>query len=150
MRPRKLCWAQVIVALQRKALMRVAGHGLNGSNNNRVSQVKVMAKDDEVKMSGTWLTLSDNDRKVLGCSDRDETIIEPRWLWQDTGEVKVMVTGHGWSWCHGNSAKVTSMWLCIKWHGAWLYGVHRTCADGCSFMWHQPCQRCKYTTLVDI
>ena len=22
--------------------------------------------------------------------------------------------------------------------------------DGCSFMWHQPCQRCKYTTLVDI
>ena len=53
MRPRKLCWAQVIVALQRKALMRVAGHGLNGSNNNRVSQVKVMAKDDEVKMSGT-------------------------------------------------------------------------------------------------
>ena len=22
--------------------------------------------------------------------------------------------------------------------------------DGNSFMWHQPCQRCKYTTLVDI
>ena len=22
--------------------------------------------------------------------------------------------------------------------------------DGCSFMWHQPCQRCKYTTWVDI
>ena len=21
------------------------------------------------------------------------------------------------------------MWLCIKWHGAWLYGVHRTCAE---------------------
>ena len=21
---------------------------------------------------------------------------------------------------------------------------------GCSFMWHQPCQRCKYTTSVDI
>ena len=20
------------------------------------------------------------------------------------------------------------MWLCLKWHGAWLYGVHRTCA----------------------
>ena len=20
------------------------------------------------------------------------------------------------------------MWLCMKWHGAWLYGVHRTCA----------------------
>ena len=42
------------------------------------------------------------------------------------------------------------MWLCMKWHGAWLYGVHRTRQDGSSFMWHQPCQRCKYTTLVDI
>ena len=21
------------------------------------------------------------------------------------------------------------MWLCMKWHGAWLYGVHRTCAE---------------------
>ena len=41
------------------------------------------------------------------------------------------------------------MWLCMKWHGAWLYGVHRTRRDGSSFMWHQPCQRCKYTTSVD-
>ena len=21
------------------------------------------------------------------------------------------------------------MWLCMKWHGVWLYGVHRTCAE---------------------
>ena len=43
------------------------------------------------------------------------------------------------------------MWLCMKWlHGAWLYGVHRTRRDGSSFLWHQPCQRCKYTTSVDI
>ena len=35
------------------------------------------------------------------------------------------------------------MWLCMKWYGAWLYSVHR-------FVWHQPCQRCKYTTSVDI
>ena len=28
---------------------------------------------------------------------------------------------------------------------AWLYGVQ----DSSSFVWHQPCQRCKYTTLVD-
>ena len=41
------------------------------------------------------------------------------------------------------------MWLCMKWHGAWLYGVHRTHWDGSSFMCHQPCQRCKYTTSVD-
>ena len=42
------------------------------------------------------------------------------------------------------------MWLYLKWYGAWLYGVHRTCWDGSSFMWHQPCQRCKYTTSVDV
>ena len=45
------------------------------------------------------------------------------------------------------------MWLCMKWHGAWLYGVHRTRRDwlsGSRFLWHQPCQRCKYTTSVDI
>ena len=35
------------------------------------------------------------------------------------------------------------MWLCMKWHGAWF-------RDGSSFMWHQPCQRCKYTTSVYI
>ena len=44
-------------------------------------------------------------------------------------------------------------WLYMKWHGAWLYGVHRTRWDwlsGSRFLWHQPCQRCKYTTSVDI
>ena len=42
------------------------------------------------------------------------------------------------------------MWLCMKWYGTWLYGVHRMLIDGSSFMWHQPGQRCKYTTPVDI
>ena len=41
------------------------------------------------------------------------------------------------------------MWLCTKWHGARLYGVHRTRRDSSSFMRNQPCQRCKYTTSVD-
>ena len=27
------------------------------------------------------------------------------------------------------TAKHTYMWLCMKWQGAWLYGVHRTCAE---------------------
>ena len=42
------------------------------------------------------------------------------------------------------------MWLCMKWYGTWLYGVHRMRQEGSSFMWHQPCQLCKYTTSVDI
>ena len=32
----------------------------------------------------------------------------------------------------------------------WLYGVHRLCWDGSSFMWHQQCQHCKYIALVNI
>ena len=42
------------------------------------------------------------------------------------------------------------MWLCIKCHGAWLHGVHRPRGVGSSFMWHQPCPRCKYTASVYI
>ena len=41
------------------------------------------------------------------------------------------------------------MWLCIKWHGAWLYGVHRTCAETAAVSCG-TCQCCKYTTSVDI
>ena len=34
---------------------------------------------------------------------------------------KVQVTAkHAYTLC---------MWLCMKWHGAWLYGVHKTCAE---------------------
>ena len=62
-----------------------------------------------------------------------------------------------WSFCQKCRWQVTAkyagtlrMWLCTKWHGAWLYGVHRTHRDGSSFTWHQPCQRFKYTTYVDI
>ena len=40
------------------------------------------------------------------------------------------------SFCQKRSWQVTAkhaytlrMWLCRKWHGAWLYGVHRTCAE---------------------
>ena len=37
---------------------------------------------------------------------------------------------HGYTLC---------MWICMKCHGAWLYGAHRTRRDGSSFMSHQPC-----------
>ena len=37
------------------------------------------------------------------------------------------------------------MWLCMV-----VWCTKNLHLDGISFMWHQPCQRCKYTTLVDI
>ena len=42
------------------------------------------------------------------------------------------------------------MWLCMKWHSAWLPGVRRTHWHGSSFVRHQPCQCCKHITSVDI
>ena len=49
-----------------------------------------------------------------------------------------VTTKHAYTW---------HMWLCMKcmlvW---WTQNLHQ---DGCSFMWHQPCQRCTYTTSVD-
>ena len=50
------------------------------------------------------------------------------------------------SFCRKCRWKVTAkhaytlrMWLCMKWQGAWLYGVQRTRRYGSSFTWHQPC-----------
>ena len=52
-----------------------------------------------------------------------------------------------WSFCQKCRRQVTAkhtctlcMWLHMKGYGAWLYDVNRTCWDGSSFMWHQPCQ----------
>ena len=57
------------------------------------------------------------------------------------------------SFCQKGRKQVTAedactlrKWLCMKWHGAWLYDVHRTRRDGSSFMWHQPC----HATEVDL
>ena len=54
-----------------------------------------------------------------------------------------------------NTRAPLRMSLCMKWHVPWLYGVGLSAVqnlrrDGSSFMWHQPCQLCKYTTSVDI
>ena len=44
------------------------------------------------------------------------------------------------------------MWLSMKWHGAWLYGVHRTCAKmaAVSCGTSHAGAECKYITSVDI
>ena len=56
-----------------------------------------------------------------------------------------------WRWqVTAKHSCILCIWLCIKWHGAWLNGIHRTqcCGVRSSFKRHQPCQYCKYTTLV--
>ena len=71
--------------------------------------------------------------------------------------VTAVACKRSWSFCQMCRWQVTSkhtctlrMWLCMKQHDAWSYGVCRTLRDGSNFTWHQPCQHCKYPTLVDI
>ena len=75
------------------------------------------------------------------------------YLWQQTVLLRPEVQ-HLYLPCPAvwrkNSDKVQPSHLCMKWHGTWLYGVHKMHRDSSSFVWHQPCQCCKYTTSVDI
>ena len=50
--------------------------------------------------------------------------------------VTAVARKRSWSFCQKCRWQVTAkhaytlrMWLCMKWHGTWLYGVHRTCAE---------------------
>ena len=50
--------------------------------------------------------------------------------------VTAVARKRSWSFCQKSRWQVTAkhtytlrMWLCMKRHGAWLYGVHRTCAE---------------------
>ena len=50
--------------------------------------------------------------------------------------VTAVARKRSWPFCQKCRWQVTAkhaytlrMWLCMKWHGAWLYGVHRTCAE---------------------
>ena len=50
--------------------------------------------------------------------------------------VTTVACKRSWSFCQKCRWQVTAihtytlcMWLCMKWHGTWLYGIHRTCAE---------------------
>ena len=47
------------------------------------------------------------------------------------------------------SLKVRTVSVDVKWCMV-VWCTQNLRRDGCSFMWHQPCQRCKYTTSMDI
>ena len=55
---------------------------------------------------------------------------------RSTPRVTAVARKRSWSFCQKCRWQVTAkhaytlrMWLCMKWHGAWLYDVHRTCAE---------------------
>ena len=110
-----------------------------------------------------WLERRTRDWKVAGSSPgrRENSLLQGQvyMLTLILVSVRPPVTAvaRSRSFCQKCRWQVTAkhactcrMWLCMKWHGAWLYGVHSTRRDGSSFMWHQLCERCKYTISVDI
>ena len=50
---------------------------------------------------------------------------------------KVQVAGYNQTSMHHTFVDLHE----VTWHGLWLYGVPRTCQDGSSFTWHQPCNK---------
>ena len=58
---------------------------------------------------------------------------------------KVQVAGYSRTRIHLMYVVLYEVTRCMV---AWCtQNLHK---DSCSFMWHQPCQRCKYTTSVDV
>ena len=95
-------------------------------------------------------TLNWNDWKVVGSSPCRVSFLCWLFFWYPFYKISQSFCQKCRWQVAAKHACTLHMWLCMKRNGAWLYGVHRMCQDGSSFMWHQPCQCCKYTTLVDI
>ena len=93
-----------------------------------------------------WLEHRTSDWKVAGSNPRRSSgrIFFSRvdfWCWLLFRYlfhpcVTAVARKRSWSFCRkcrwlvtAKHACILRMWLCMKWHGAWLYGVHRTCAE---------------------
>ena len=116
-----------------------------------------------------WLERRSRDRKVGAVAVVGEFSSPGSTLWWENfllqgqlwlifrdpfhSRVTAVACKRSWSLCQKCRWQVTAKHACtlrmhvafMKWHGAWLYGVHRTLRDGSSFMR----QHCKYTTSVD-
>ena len=71
--------------------------------------------------------------------------------------VTAVARKRSWSFCKKYWWQVTAkqactlrMWLCMVTWCMVVWCTQNLRRDGSSFMWHQPCQCCKYTTSVDI
>ena len=131
--------------------------------NVQCSQNKTKTKQNTNNKWGAgiaqWLERRTRDRKVAGSNPcwRGGRIFFSRvnflcWLlfrYPFHPRVTAVARKRPRSFCPKRRWQVTAkhaytlrMWLCMKWHGAWLYGVHRTRRDwlsGSRFLWHQPC-----------
>ena len=88
-------------------------------------------------------------------------VTQTRLLFRYPSRPCVTAVAHkrSWSFCRKCRWQVTAkhaytlrMWLCTlcMWWCMVIWCTQNLRQDGSSFMWHQPCQHCKYTTLVDI
>ena len=116
-------------------------------------------KDRAVEQRAQWVVLlfaenNNNDMNLVAVTYTTKNV----WKWKGRGgglapsrsDVYVWLLALPWvtvgtttvarkrsrSFCQKCRWQVTAkhaytlrMWLCMMWHGAWLYGVHRTCAE---------------------
>ena len=108
-------------------------HNNNNNNNNRGGDSSVVrAPDSWLKSRGFeslqewWVNFLLQGR--LSVLTLISVSIPPR--------VTAVARKRSRSFCQKCRWQVTAkhtytlrMWLCVKWHGVWFYGVHRTCAE---------------------
>ena len=100
----------------------------------------------------TWMFLIFHTRAETPPTAKLSCLISVKNIW-----VKTVACKRSWSFyqkCAGGRLQHAPYLCGFAWsdkvHGCNLYGVHRMCWDGSSFIWHHPCKCCKYSTLVDI
>ena len=88
-----------------------------------------------------WLEHRTRDWKVAGsnpCRSGGRIFFSRVYLYQYPFHPRVTAVARKisrsfWQTCRwqvtAKHAYTWRMWLCMKWHGAWLYGVHRNCAE---------------------
>ena len=111
--------------------------------NNLQTGIWPGQQDTDNLQTGMWPGQQDTDNLQTGMwPGQQDTDNLQTGMWpgqQDTDNLETgMWPGQQDTAKHACSLR---MWLCVKWHSAWLYGVHRTRRNGNRFMRHQPCQR---------
>ena len=89
--------------------------------------------------SRLWVCVPDSRWYTVECEP--SSALEQNWaqfIFRYPFHPRVTAVAHkrSWSFCQKCRVQVTAkhayalrMWLCMKWHGAWLYGVPRTCTE---------------------
>ena len=125
------------------SIVRILGFGLMGHKRMRNLKLACFLSAqgrDDLRQDAIMQQVFSLVNRLLSC----DQAASRRQLHIRTYKVRYLFHPHvtavarkrSWSFCQKRWWQVAAkhtytlcMWLCMKWHGAWLFGVHRTCAE---------------------